>query len=56
LSELLGSLKIHDFRKGADWLDQRCQPASRFNLVQRPLGGFGGKVKSSRAKPAPSDT
>ena len=27
-----------------------------FNLVQRALGGFGGKVKSSRAKPAPSGT
>jgi hypothetical protein len=26
-----------------------------FNLVQRPLGGFGGKVKSSRAKPATPD-
>jgi hypothetical protein len=26
--ERLGSLKIHDFRKGADWSDQRCRPAS----------------------------
>jgi hypothetical protein len=51
VSELLGSLKIHDFRKGADWSDQRCRPASPFNLVQRSLGGFGGKGKSSRAKP-----
>jgi hypothetical protein len=56
VSELLGSLKIYEFRKGADWLDQRCGPASPFNLVQCPLGGFGGKVKSWRAKPAPSGT
>jgi hypothetical protein len=28
-------------------------PAGKpFNFVQRPLGGFGGKGKSSRAKPA----
>jgi hypothetical protein len=26
------------------------------NLVQRALGGLGGKVKYSRAKPAPSGT
>src|SRR5260370_41840288 len=32
MSELLGSLKKHDFRKGADWSDQRCRPASPFNL------------------------
>jgi hypothetical protein len=49
------ALKTHrrDFRKGADWSDQRCRPASPLNLVQRPLSGFGGKDKSSRAKPGP---
>ena len=31
-SGFLGSLKIHDFRKGADCSDQRCQPASPSNL------------------------
>ena len=52
----IGSPKILDFRKGADWSDQRCWPASRFNLVQRSLGGFGGKGKSSRSNQAPSGT
>ena len=28
------------------------RPASPFDLVQRSLGGFGGKRKSSRAKPS----
>jgi hypothetical protein len=45
LSELLGSLKIHDFPQGADW------PAGKpSNLVQRRLGGFGGWGVSSHAK------
>jgi hypothetical protein len=50
VSEFLGSFKIHDFGKGADWSDQRWRPASPLSLVQRRLGGFGGKGKSSRAK------
>jgi hypothetical protein len=45
VSELFGLLRIHDFRKGADW------PAGNpFNLVRRRLGGFDGKGKSPRAK------
>jgi hypothetical protein len=45
VSELLGSVKMHDFRKGADW------PAGKlFNLVQRRLRSFDGKGKPSRAK------
>jgi hypothetical protein len=38
-------MKIHDFRKGADW------PAGKlFNLVQRRLRSFDGKGKPSRTK------
>jgi len=45
VSELLGSVKMHDFRKGADW------PAGKlFNLVQRRLRSFDSKGKPSRAK------
>jgi len=29
--------------QSGNWWDQRCQPASPSNLVQRPLGRFGGK-------------
>ena len=31
VSELLGSLKIHDFRKGADWSDQRCLSSGTYS-------------------------
>jgi hypothetical protein len=52
VSELLGSLKIHDFRKGADSSDQR---AGR----QAPLIWFSARlaVSAARANPrAPSQT
>jgi hypothetical protein len=44
VSELLGSLKIHP--QGSRLAAQQAS----FNFVQRRLGGFGGKAKSSRAK------
>ena len=33
MRELLGWLKIHDFRKGADWSDQRCPPVAHALIV-----------------------
>jgi hypothetical protein len=33
MSEPLGSLKIHDFRKGADWSDQRCLTSGTCSLL-----------------------
>jgi hypothetical protein len=49
VSELLGSLKIHEsVREQIGRINDAGRP---LYLVQRPLGGFGGKGKSSRAKP-----